>query len=90
MIWKLLKFHHIRPEKTKKEFFGHFRLSEGYTHLKRPIVKPFLWSFSGVNQFYMIGDSQDMKNHKILPLYWLSEEYRYQKIPIVNQVLWLI
>ena len=36
MIWKFLKFHHIRPKKakTKRAFLGRFRLSEGYTYLR--------------------------------------------------------
>ena len=67
MTWKLLKFHHVRPEKDQKGVFRHFRLSEGY-NLRTPKVDSFLWSFLGGNQLYKIGDSRDMENHAILLL----------------------
>ena len=38
VIWKLLKFHHVRPKEMKKCIYGHFRLSEGCTYIKTPIV----------------------------------------------------
>ena len=45
VIKEILKFHQIRPGKKQEAFFGYFRLSEGYTYLRTPIVNPFLPSF---------------------------------------------
>ena len=69
MIWKLLKFHQLRPEKTKKPLFAYFRLYEGYVYRRAPIVNPFLQSFWGVNQLYLNDGSRNMENHAISSLW---------------------
>ena len=62
---KSCNFVIISPQKQKFVFFGHFRLSEGYTCLRPPIIYQALWSFWGVNQVSNTSGSRDMDFGKL-------------------------
>ena len=82
VAWKILKFHHIRSNKNKENaFFWHFRLSQVYAYLRKPIVKQVLRSFLGVKQLSTTSDSRYTIHNfgrfcaKFCPKKWVSPTF---------------
>ena len=64
VIWKLLKFHHIKSPPIPQEK-RNFLLFEEYRYLTTSAVNAFFWSFWAVNQLILV-------NHALWPVLSLN------------------